>query len=222
MSKRLFLTVIICGVILSLAACNDQTAVPTNTSVTSKNAVLPDTSGTSAATPEGLAMPTAPESTGTQTTAPITDNTARTTSKPTAPPASSTTRPVSSQTPSTTKPPVASTPQPPTSTPAPTAPKSDFEKPYNLDKIYAFAKQYGEDHGMIWGDSLTKDNCSWEAPGHTSSFPTEAKMKSVITSGIDRVKSIQEKNGYQLGQFYFKLYFEPIDNGEYLMYWLIG
>jgi len=216
-----------------LAACGQKaTPTPEASSVVSESAVLPDTSGTATATPEESAPPTAPESTDTQTPAPTTDNTATsaptknatagTPSKKSTPPAASTTRPANSQAPSKTEPPVTSTPQPPTSTPVPAAPKSDFEKPYNLAAIYAFAKQYGEDHGMIWADSLTKDNCSWEAPGHTSSFPTEAKMKSVITSGIDRVKSIQEQNGSQPGQFYFKLYFEPIANGEYLMYWLIG
>lgn len=75
---------------------------------------------------------------------------------------------------------------------------------------------------MTWDEALTPDNCSSEAPLHTSSFTTEAKMKSVITSGIDRVKSIQIRNGYQPGEYHFRLYLSPIGNGEYLMYWLIG
>jgi len=47
-------------------------------------------------------------------------------------------------------------------------------------------------------------------------------MKQAIQISIDRIKSIQQQNGYQPGQFYYRLYLEPMDNGEYLMYFLIG
>ena len=70
---------------------------------------------------------------------------------------------------------------------------------------------------MTWDDSLTPDNCSWEAPLHLSSYPTESQMQSVIRTRIDRIKSVQESNGYEAGQFYYRIY---LSGG--LMYFLIG
>jgi len=85
-----------------------------------------------------------------------------------------------------------------------------------------YAKSYGADIGMIWEESLTKTNCSWEAPIHTSAFKTESEMKQAIQAGIDSVKAVQVQHGCQPGKFYFRLYLEPIANNEFLMYFLIG
>jgi hypothetical protein len=118
----------------------------------------------------------------------------------------------------------------PTSVPTPTPLPQElvaYKKPYNIGSIdqegtiLYNAKKYGESIGMTWSDELTVDNCSWEAPGHTTAFDP-ATLKHVIEVRIDRVKSIQERNGCQPGRFLFRVYFEPIANGEYTIYWLIG
>jgi hypothetical protein len=97
-----------------------------------------------------------------------------------------------------------------------------YEKPYAFQAIIKDAIDYGNSRGMTWDDMLTKDNCSWQAPGHASSCKTGAVLKQTIQDGIDSVKHVQEKNGYQPGEFHFKVYFEPIANSDYLIYFLIG
>jgi hypothetical protein len=86
----------------------------------------------------------------------------------------------------------------------------------------ADAKAYGESIGMIWGASLDKDNCSWEAPIHTSSVLSGERLKTAIESGIRRVKKIQQGNEYQPGEFYFKVFFEKMEENRYTIYFLIG
>ena len=73
---------------------------------------------------------------------------------------------------------------------------------------------------MKWAEELTKDNCSWESP-NTTGGTTEELLKTIIRNGIDRVKKLQAQNGYQPGEFLFKLYLEP-DGSEYRMYFLMG
>ena len=75
---------------------------------------------------------------------------------------------------------------------------------------------------MTWDDAMAKGNCSWEAPIRTTSCHSEAEMKQAIQISIDRVKYVQEQNGYQPGEFHYKLYLEPMGNGEYFIYALIG
>jgi hypothetical protein len=191
-----------------------MTAAPGETAGTSAPVKTPDKTQ-SVSTPTNTPADRPPA-----TNKPV-DSTPQITGTPTLPPATSK-PPAQSPEPSNQ---LTSSPQNTTPPPAqtdPPKPKSGFEKPYDLTVITDYAKSYGESIGMIWGESLAKDNCSWEAPIYTTSCHTEAEMKQAIQIRIDRVKYIQENNGYRQGQFYFKLYLEPIDNGEYLMYWLIG
>lgn len=103
-----------------------------------------------------------------------------------------------------------------------TAPQSGFVKPYDTTAIINYAKSYGAGIGMTWDDALTTTNCSWEAPVRTTSCHSETDMKQAIQISIDRVKHVQELNGYQPGEFHYKVYLEPIADGEFLMYFLIG
>jgi hypothetical protein len=75
---------------------------------------------------------------------------------------------------------------------------------------------------MTWSAPLTKDNCSWEAPIQTSSVLQGERLKAAIQSGIRRVKKLQTDNEYQPGEFHFQLYLEPVGNGEYSLYFLMG
>jgi hypothetical protein len=86
----------------------------------------------------------------------------------------------------------------------------------------ADAKAYGESIGMIWGASLDKDNCSWEAPGATSPTLSGERLKNAIESSIRRIKKIQQDNEYQPGEFHFKVVFESRGGGEYAIYFLMG
>jgi hypothetical protein len=88
--------------------------------------------------------------------------------------------------------------------------------------IIADAQAYGASIGMTWSAPLTKDNCSREAPIQTSSVLQGERLKTAIESGIRRVKKLQADNEYQPGEFHFQLYLEPIGNGEYSLYFLMG
>jgi len=115
-------------------------------------------------------------------------------------------------------PPVAPTPEPS----EPTKPKTAYDAPYDTAQIIANAKAYGESIGMTWSAPLTTGNCSWEAPIQTSSVLSGERLKEAIQSSIRRVKKLQADNGYQPGEFHFKLYLEPFGNGEYSLYFLMG
>jgi hypothetical protein len=101
-------------------------------------------------------------------------------------------------------------------------PGTAFDKPYGKATIIEYAKTYGESIGMTWEDSLTKDNCSWEAPASTSPVLSGERLKRLIRNATQRVKGLQADNDYQPGEFRFKLYLEPVDGGEYKMYFLMG
>ena len=83
------------------------------------------------------------------------------------------------------------------------------------------AQIYGASLGMTWSDGLNKDNCSWEAPITTSSVLCGERLKTAIESGIRRVQRLQQDNGYQPGEFHFKLYLET-SGSEYSLNFLIG
>jgi hypothetical protein len=100
--------------------------------------------------------------------------------------------------------------------------KTAYDAPYNTSKIISDAKAYGKSIGMTWSEPLTKDNCSWEAPIQTSSVLKGKRLKKAIKSGIRRVKKLQADNEYRPGEFHFKLYLEPIADGEYSLYFLMG
>jgi outer membrane biosynthesis protein TonB len=101
-------------------------------------------------------------------------------------------------------------------------PKSAYDAPYGKATIGADAKAYGESIGMTWSGSLTKDNCSWEAPIQTSRTLSGKRLKKAIQSGIRRVKKLQSDNEYRPGEFHFKLLLEPVSGGEYSLYFLMG
>jgi hypothetical protein len=75
---------------------------------------------------------------------------------------------------------------------------------------------------MTWSESLSTGNCSWEAPITTSADLSGERLRAAIQSGINRVLSIQQDNGYQAGEFHFKLHMEANGAGEYVLYFLIG
>ena len=74
---------------------------------------------------------------------------------------------------------------------------------------------------MTWSDGLNKDNCSWEAPIQTSTVLCGSRLREAIESGIRRVMKLQQDNGYQAGEFHFKLYLEA-SGSEYSLYFLMG
>jgi hypothetical protein len=115
-----------------------------------------------------------------------------------------------------------SKPTKPKPAPKPSKPKTAYDAPYDKDAIIANAKTYGESIGMTWSAPLTKDNCSWETPFQTSDVLSGARLKRAIEYGIQRAKKLQSDNGYQPGEFHFKLYLEAYGDGEYSVYHLIG
>jgi hypothetical protein len=60
------------------------------------------------------------------------------------------------------------------------------------------------------------------APGATSPVISGKRLKKAIQSSIRRIKKLQNDNDYQPGEFLFKLHFEPVDDGEYKLYFLMG
>jgi uncharacterized protein YceK len=146
------------------------------------------------------------------------------TAKPANPP--KTEAPPAAATPKPTEPPKTEAPTPsPTPTPAPTEPektKTAYDAPYDTARMIADAKAYGESIGMTWSAPLTVDNCSWEAPIHTSSVLSGERLKAAIESGIRRVKKLQTDNEYQPGEFHFKVLFEASGDSKYTVYFLIG
>jgi len=119
--------------------------------------------------------------------------------------------------PKATEPPA--TPPPPTEPPTP---KTAYDAPYDVAAIIADAKAYGESIGMTWSEPLTTGNCSWEAPGATSSTLSGERLKTAIEGRIRRIKKLQEDNEYKPGKFHFKVVFEPIGDGEYTIIFLMG
>jgi hypothetical protein len=101
-------------------------------------------------------------------------------------------------------------------------PKTAFDKPYDKAAIIEDAKAYGDSIGMTWSEPLTKDNCSWEAPPRTSPTLSGKRLKRLVKTGMQRVKKLQADNGYNPGEFHFNLYFEPVGDGEYKLYFLCG
>jgi hypothetical protein len=106
--------------------------------------------------------------------------------------------------------------------PEPSKPKSAYDAPYDTVAMSANAKAYGESIGMTWSASLTPDNCSWEAPGATSEALSGNRLKKAIESSIRRIKKLQQDNGYQPGEFHFKVLFVAAGDGEYTIYFLMG
>jgi hypothetical protein len=100
--------------------------------------------------------------------------------------------------------------------------KSAYKAPYNKKKIIADAKAYGKKLGMTWSPTLTKNNCGWDAPFQTSSTLSGTRLKKAIQYGIRYVKKIQTNEGYQPGEFHFKIYLEKYKDGEYSVYHFIG
>jgi hypothetical protein len=149
---------------------------------------------------------------------PETPPVAKETPTPTVPPTSAPAEPpvTPEPTPQRTDPPA--TPTPPTEPPTP---KTAYDAPYDTAQILADAKAYGESIGMTWSEPLTVDNCSWEAPIHTSSTLSGERLKTAIESSIRRIKKLQEDNEYQPGEFHFKVVFEPAGS-EYAIYFLMG
>jgi hypothetical protein len=172
--------------------------------------------GESSETPEPSAEPTAtaePEETSTPVpTATVTEGEKQQSGNPSSG--------VQTQTPQTAPP--APTPTPTPQPTEPSKPKTAYDAPYDTAAILADAKAYGESIGMTWSAPLTVDNCSWEAPIQTSSVLQGERLKAAIQSGIRRVKKLQADNEYQPGEFHFQLYLEPIGNGEYSLYFLMG
>ncbi len=101
-------------------------------------------------------------------------------------------------------------------------PKTAYNRPYDTEKIIRYAMTYGESIGMTWNDSLAKNNCAWAAPGATSPIIKGKRLRTAIENSIQRVKKLQTDNGYQPGEFHFKLYLEKIEKGEYKLYFLMG
>jgi hypothetical protein len=134
------------------------------------------------------------------------------------------------ETPKPTQPPVSAEPpktEPPSTpapapTPEPPKPKTAYDAPYDTAQICANARAYGESIGMTWSAPLTTGNCSWEAPIQTSEVLSGDRLRAAVESGIRRVKKLQADNGYQPGEYHFKLYLEPLGNGEYSLYFLMG
>jgi hypothetical protein len=115
------------------------------------------------------------------------------------------------------------TPAAPTPEPTePAKPKSAYDAPYDTAAIIADAKAYGESIGMTWSGSLNTGNCSWEAPGATSPTLSGERLREAIQSSIRRINKLQSDNGYQPGEFHFKVVFEAAGGGEYVIYFLMG
>jgi hypothetical protein len=114
--------------------------------------------------------------------------------------------------------------QPPATPPPtePSTPKTAYDAPYDTARILADARAYGESIGMTWSGPLTVDNCSWEAPGATSSTLSGERLKTAIEGRIARIKKLQTDNEYQPGEFHFKVLLESQGNGEYTIYFLMG
>jgi len=106
-------------------------------------------------------------------------------------------------------------------TPTP-QPKTAYDAPYDIAAIIAETKAYGESIGMAWGELLVIDGGSWEAPVATSPTMSGERLKAAIENSLQRSKKLQTDNGYQAGQFCYKVVFEPNENGEYKMYFLLG
>jgi uncharacterized protein YjdB len=103
------------------------------------------------------------------------------------------------------------------------AAKSAYEKPYDLETILKDAKKYGEGIGLAWDESLSTENCPWEAAINMGAFTTESSLVQVIHSRIDRVKKIAVQNGGVWAENpTFKLFLKPIGNNDYDMYFLMG
>jgi hypothetical protein len=47
-------------------------------------------------------------------------------------------------------------------------------------------------------------------------------LKTAIEGRIARIKKLQQDNGYQPGEFHFKVVFTPQGNGEYTIHFLMG
>jgi hypothetical protein len=141
----------------------------------------------------------------------------------------STSKPPAASQPSSPAPPKQSEPAKPDTPAAPTPeptepakPKSAYDAPYDTAAIIADTKAYGESIGMTWSGSLNTGNCSWEAPGSTSPTLSGERLKEAVRSSIRRIKKLQSDNGYQPGEFHFKVQFESAGSGEYTIYFLMG
>jgi hypothetical protein len=240
--KKIALLILAGTVALTIAGCTANTAVTTESgtsepSVTS-GAVIESAGTTESAEKEETAEVTTAavvsDAEATDTVAnESTDNSnpaqsaASNPQRPT-PPASNTPLPQIETPPPTESPkptiPPATTPPTPEPTPTPTEPpkpKTAYDAPYDTATIIADAKSYGESIGMTWSEPLTVDNCSWEAPGTTSATLSGERLKTAIEGRIARIKKLQTDNGYQLGEFHFKVLLIP-NGSEYTIYFLMG
>jgi hypothetical protein len=229
MKKRYLITtaLVTAGIIFLFAACSQETtktamdAANTETSTVSDNVAetKPDTQkekkteadAAGAQTMEGADAPESGKSGngGSQTT------TLPVQAAPAAP------MPAPAPTPAS---PVQTAPPAPAPTPAP--PPVPEPKPstplIGADALVAYAMEYGQSVGMRWEGSLTKDNCSWEAPGHLSSLQTDDARTAAVRSGLARVKKLQSDTGYTDGEYAYRVYFEDIGSGDFKIYFLMG
>jgi hypothetical protein len=206
---------------LMLSGCAAHNTADTNAGVTDSSAEITSSVTESGKTAESTESAEKEESAAS-------DETAASSSATSSSAADTTSKAVSSaqsQSTQSTAPPPVTTPSTAESStvPTPPTPKSDFEKPYNTAAIIAYAKSYGYEIGVGWDESLTKDNCPWEAPINASSFPTEEKLKQAICSGVDRVKKVAQKNGGVWAESpTFKLYLQPDGSDDFELFFLMG
>jgi outer membrane biosynthesis protein TonB len=229
--KKASIFLIIAALAVSLIACSQRDdesgigeSIPPASSFSAGEPEETTTPSEEAATESGTTQPSESE----QASAVVTDKPEQSSgSKPTStsntesqPPAATDTKPKGKPTepPTPSEPPAAPTPAPTD----PPEPKTAYDAPYNTTVMVANARAYGESIGMTWSEALNTGNCSWEAPGATSSTLSGERLKTAIESSIRRIKKLQQDNEYQPGEFHFKVLFEPQGNGEYTIYFLMG
>lgn len=72
-----------------------------------------------------------------------------------------------------------------------------------INSIVAEYRAYGESLGMIWDDTATKDNASWNVPMRIRAYATKEKFRQDMKDELNWVKD---------GGDYFKIYIEPYEN----------
>ena len=95
-----------------------------------------------------------------------------------------------------------------------------FVKPYNTKTIEDFAKKEADDRGLQWANGLTKGH-TWGAPAYTAGT-NATTLKTIIKNRIDNIIFANNDSGLPLSETSFKLYLEPVGNGEYALYFLMG
>lgn len=232
--KKVSVIVVIVGLVVSLAGCSMPLPVAdSGTEVAPSSSLVMDTASEAPASGEEPTQSSEPEQASSlEAEQPASSSSSASQSTGNGPGGSSSQAqtPASSQPAATSPPPAASSPQPAAPQPAPAssqppaeppAAKTAYNAPYDTGTILADAQSYGASIGMTWSDGLNTDNCSWEAPISTSTVLCGDRLKEAIESGIRRVQKLQQDNGYQPGEFHFRLYMEA-SGGEYTLYFLMG